>query len=476
MTTTPTARFEHLLSSRALIGWGAPVATARPVASPLYEFGGGYPDPASFPYDDMVETTARMMKAEGAQALTYGDPQGYRGLRELVCHKYRVFEGLEVTPENIFVANGSGHALSLVFSAFVDPGDPIICEAPTFSGSLNNIRRHGPEILDAPVDADGMVTRVVRERLEGLKRQGRRCKLIYTIVNFQNPAGPDLSLRRRQELVQLAEEHDTFILEDDAYGELRFEGEPKPPVYALDRSGRVIRAGTLSKILGAGVRLGWLCAPRAMLPAFQGFNFGGGVNPFMSRVATWYLRDHMEEHVKALDRRLSRQARRHAPGALGGARVHRRRDQPPRGRVLHLDQAPGQDRLCAIGGVGGGGAGSVHAGARVLPERRRRALHPPGLQLRAAGEVLRGRSAHRARDPRRAAVTRAPRRALQTERLRCPSVGSRSASCCGPRPVRATRPYDCSLSNSGSSRRPSAAAAIRVMRCSQRQGLTTCRI
>src|SRR3989475_6870494 len=171
--TTPTARFEHLLSSRARIGWGAPVATARPIASPRYEFGGGYPDPVSFPYDDMVEATARMMEAEGAQALTYGDPQGYRGLRELVCHKYRVFEGLEVTPENIFVANGSGHALSLAFGAFVDPGDPIICEAPTFSGSLNNIRRHGPEILDVPVDADGMVTSVVRERLEGLRRQGR---------------------------------------------------------------------------------------------------------------------------------------------------------------------------------------------------------------------------------------------------------------------------------------------------------------
>ncbi|PYM65299.1 MAG: hypothetical protein DME11_10945 [Candidatus Rokuibacteriota bacterium] len=300
MTTSPTARFEHLLSSRAGIRWGAPVATARPVAEPLYEFGGGYPDPASFPYDDMVEATARMMKAEGAQALTYGDPQGYRGLRELVCHKYRVFEGLEVTPENIFVANGSGHALSLAFSAFVDPDDPIICEAPTFAGSLNTIRRHGPAILDVPVDAEGMVTSVVRERLEGLRRQGRRCKLVYTIVNFQNPAGPDLSLRRRQELVQLAEEHDTFILEDDAYGELRFEGEPKPPVYALDRRGRVIRAGTLSKILGAGVRLGWLCAPSPMLPSFQAFNFGGGVSPFMSRVATWYLRDHMEAHVKLL--------------------------------------------------------------------------------------------------------------------------------------------------------------------------------
>jgi len=145
-----------------------------------------------------------------------------------------------------------------------------------------------------------MVTSAVRESLEKIKRSGRRCKLIYTIVNFQNPAGPDLSIGRRQELIELAEEYDTFILEDDAYNELRFEGDSKPPVYALDRTGRVIRAGTLSKILGAGVRLGWLCAPPAMLPAFQGFNFGGGVNPFMSRVATYFLRDHMDAHVKVL--------------------------------------------------------------------------------------------------------------------------------------------------------------------------------
>jgi 2-aminoadipate transaminase len=303
MTTSdsPTARFEDLLSTRARIGWGGSVTTARPaVQSPLYEFGGGFPDPASFPYDDLVEATASMMKVEGAEALTYGDPQGYRGLRELICHKYKLFENLDVKPENIFVANGSGAALSLAFSAFVDPGDPIIIEAPTFSGSLNNIRRHGPEIFGVPVDADGMVISAVRESLERIRRQGRRCKLIYTIVNFQNPAGPDLSIARRHELVQLAEEYDTLILEDDAYCELRFDGDSKPPVYALDRSGRVIRAGTLSKILGAGVRLGWLCAPRAMLPAFQGFNFGGGVNPFMSRVATYYLREHLEDHVKVL--------------------------------------------------------------------------------------------------------------------------------------------------------------------------------
>ncbi|HXH84884.1 MAG TPA: PLP-dependent aminotransferase family protein [Candidatus Tectomicrobia bacterium] len=300
MTTSVRAHFESLLSSRARIGWGYPVGTPRPTPNALYEFGGGYPDPASFPYEGMVDATARMMAAEGAAAMTYGEPQGYRGLRELVCEKYATFEQMKAVPENIIVANGSGNALALAFSAFVDPGDAVIVEAPTFSGSLNTIRRHGPEIVTVPVDDDGIVTDAVRARLEALRDAGKRCKLIYTIVNFQNPAGPSLSRRRRHELVALASEFDTLVLEDDAYGELRFEGQTLPPLYALDGEGRVIRAGTLSKILGAGVRLGWLCAPREMIPAFQGFLFGGGVNPFMSRVATYYLRDHMVEHVHRL--------------------------------------------------------------------------------------------------------------------------------------------------------------------------------
>jgi DNA-binding transcriptional MocR family regulator len=300
MTDQPSARFDHLLSSRARIGWGGPVGTQRPVTDALYEFGGGFPDPASFPYDGLVDATARMMKEEGAAALTYGDPQGYRGLRELVCHKYELFEGMKVEPENIVVANGSGHALALAMSAFLDVGDVIISESPAFSGTLQTIRRHGPRIVDVPVDDEGIVTSAVRERLMALRREGRPCKLIYTIVNFQNPSGPSQSLRRRHELIELAHEFDTLILEDDAYGELRFEGETLPPLYALDGGRRVIRAGTLSKILGAGVRLGWLCAPREMIPAFQGFLFGGGVNPYVSRVATYYLREHLAEHVALL--------------------------------------------------------------------------------------------------------------------------------------------------------------------------------
>src|SRR5919109_1320994 len=298
--TTHAEPFESLLAARARIGWGMSVATPRPSMQALYEFGAGYPDPASFPYEGMAEATDRMLKDDGAAAITYGEPQGYRGLRELICHKYERFEAFKTDPENIIVANGSGQALALAFGAFIDPGDAVIAEAPTFSGSLNTIRRHGPQILDVPVDDEGIVTDAVRERLQALRRQGRRCKLIYTIVNFQNPAGPSQSLRRRQELIALAHEYETLILEDDAYGELRFDGKTLPPLYSLDRGGRVVRAGTLSKILGAGVRLGWLCAPKEMIAPLQSFLFGGGTNPFMSRVATYYLKDNLAPHVQRL--------------------------------------------------------------------------------------------------------------------------------------------------------------------------------
>jgi 2-aminoadipate transaminase len=300
MATTAPARWDDLLSERAKIGWTGKTPARKLVESALYEFGGGQPDPASFPLDGMRDATARMLEAEGADAMSYGALDGYIGLREVICRKYAMFEGLEVGPENIVLANGSGHALSLAFSAFVDVGDPIVCEAPTFSGTLSTIRRHGAVAHEVPVDAEGMDTAALRATLEALRAEGKRCKLIYTIVNFQNPAGPTMSLERRRELIRLADEFDTLILEDDAYGELRFEGKEQPSLFALDPNGRTIRAGTFSKILGAGVRLGWLCAPTEMIPAFQGFLFGGGVNPYVSRVATYFLRDHLADHVALL--------------------------------------------------------------------------------------------------------------------------------------------------------------------------------
>src|SRR2546423_11045772 len=150
MTTSP---FETLLATRAR--YAVPLTTPRQSMSPLFEFGGGYPDPVSFPYEGMIEATAKMMAAEGAQAMTYGDPQGYLGLRELICHKYQLFEMMKATPENIVVANGSGQALSPAFSAFVDPGHAIIAAGPASSGSLTTTPRPRPHAPDCPSADEG---------------------------------------------------------------------------------------------------------------------------------------------------------------------------------------------------------------------------------------------------------------------------------------------------------------------------------
>lgn len=296
MAVTDAVRYGGLLSRRARQG----PRTAPSGAVLKYRFGGGLPDPASFPYQQLTQAMADVMELDGADALTYGPLYGYDGLRDLVIHKHRVFEGLELSRDNVLIANGSNHAIAMVIQAFVDEGEPVICEAPTYMTSIQTLRRQGADLIGVELDDEGLRTDLVAERLDGLRRAGRPCKLIYTIATFQNPAGQTLSERRRRELLRLARDYEVMILEDDAYGELRFEGTPVPSLFELDREGLVCRTGTLSKILGAGVRLGWIVAPPALVPYLAAFNFGGGVAPLTSRISTFYLRDHLERHVGEL--------------------------------------------------------------------------------------------------------------------------------------------------------------------------------
>ena len=201
-----------------------------------------------------------------------------------------------------------------------------------------------------------------------------------------------------------------MILEDDAYGELRFEGEAHPSLYALDNGGRVIRAGTLSKILGAGVRLGWLCAPRPLIPALQGFLYGGGVSPYMSRVATYYMREHMAPHVATLVDvyRDKRDAMLRALWeVLEGTDVEISR--PEGGFFIWIKLPTGTDpaRLRELAVQA---AHPVQPGPGLLRQRRRRRVHPPRLQLRAAGALLRGSPPHRPGHPGGARVALGPHR------------------------------------------------------------------
>ena len=297
MTATGVDRFQELLSRRAAKG-PRPGTAAGPALK--YQFGSGKPDPASFPYQELVRAMADVMEVEGADALTYGAVIGYDALRDWVVHKYKVLEGLEIRRENVLITNGSSDSIGLIIQTFVDEGDPVVCEAPTFLGKLLTLRRNGADLYGVEVDDEGLRVDQVEAHLERLAREGRRCKLIYTIDYFQNPAGPTLSEPRRRQLLEVARKHNVAILEDDAYGELRFEGVAPPSLFSLDESDLVVRTGTLSKILGAGTRIGWVVAPESLVPYISAFNAGGGVAPLTSRVCYYFMRDNLETHVELL--------------------------------------------------------------------------------------------------------------------------------------------------------------------------------
>jgi 2-aminoadipate transaminase len=296
----PLFDYTAVLSSAAAPPSPATGPPLTPPATGPYQFGGGRPDPLTFPYDDLAAAAARVLAEDGADALTYGDAQGYPPLRDLIARKYAHYENLTVDPAQIVVTNGSSDALRLACDALVDRGDTVLVEAPTFMGTLRTIIGHGADVVGVPLDDDGIIVEELEIIIGREKAAGKRVKLLYTIPTFQNPSGVTMPRARREALLALAAREGLIVLEDDAYGDLRVEGEFVPSLYALDDHGIVVRTGTLSKILAAGLRCGWLLAQPAIVQAVLRVKYDGGTNPFVSRVATTYLADHIYPHVDEL--------------------------------------------------------------------------------------------------------------------------------------------------------------------------------
>ncbi|HEX2516428.1 MAG TPA: PLP-dependent aminotransferase family protein [Chloroflexota bacterium] len=266
-----------------------------------YNMAGGQPDPTSLPRQVLTEIVARLLASdEGQGALMYGDASGYLGLREAIADKLRRWEHLEVAPDELLIVNGSNHGLALTVQAFVNPGEVAVVEAPTFMGGLRPMRQLGVQVEMVPLDEQGIQTDALEAKLQSLQGAGTPAKLLYTIPNFHNPAGVELSLERRKRVVDLAERYNCVILEDDAYGELRFSGDPLPPLYGLAPKGRVVRSATLSKILAAGLRVGYLTAPREVIARLNSLKLDGGASPFVGRIAATWLRQEHDAHVPRL--------------------------------------------------------------------------------------------------------------------------------------------------------------------------------
>jgi 2-aminoadipate transaminase len=231
--------------------------TAQPEVISL---AGGLPAPELFPIDEYRRAFEWVLESDGATALQYGPSEGYRPLRDFLSQRLTRF-GMTCGADDVLITNGSQQALDLMGKILLDPGDQVVVERPTYLGALQAFNQYQPRYAVVGMDDDGMNV----EDLERLLQRGDRVKFIYAIPTFQNPTGRSMSLARRKRLVELAAHYGVPIIEDDPYGELRFEGEHLPTLKALDSSGCVIYLGTFSKILAPGLRLGWVVAAPEVL-------------------------------------------------------------------------------------------------------------------------------------------------------------------------------------------------------------------
>jgi 2-aminoadipate transaminase len=234
--------------------------TARP---DIISMAGGLPYTQAFDPDIIMRVVKRVLEEDYAAALQYGPTDGFAPLKHNLVEVMKE-EGTTCFPEDILVTHGGQQGLELISKIFINPGDHIITEAPSYVGALNSFLSYQPRVHTIPVDEDGLIVEHLEAVLKGLADQGEKVKFIYTIPNFQNPAGITLSAERRFVLLELARRHDCLVVEDNPYGMLRFEGKPNPTLRSLDDS-RVIYLGTLSKIFSAGMRIGWIVAPHPIL-------------------------------------------------------------------------------------------------------------------------------------------------------------------------------------------------------------------
>jgi 2-aminoadipate transaminase len=235
-------------------------------------FAGGLPAPEVFPVEAVAEVSARILRESGAQALQYGATEGYRPLRALLAEELSA-DGPAVGIDNVLITTGSQQAIDLIGKIFINRGDAVVVESPTYLAALQSWNAYGARYLSVDADEHGMET----DHLEALMAE--RPKLVYCLPNFQNPSGVTLSAERRAQLIEIARRHEVIVVEDDPYREVRFEGEHLPRLITLaggdgEYNGEVISLGTFSKILSPGLRVGWVIAAapviRQLVQAKQG--------------------------------------------------------------------------------------------------------------------------------------------------------------------------------------------------------------
>ncbi len=233
-------------------------ATADPSIIPL---AAGNPAPDAFPVEEVQKIAENILQTIPVDALQYGVSEGYQPLRDTIADWIKNKENIGTDDDTVLILSGATQVMDLVTKVLCNEGDTVICEEPSFIGSLNCFRSYGCRLKGVPVEADGMDMDALEKALD----ETDKVKFIYTIPNFQNPSGTTMSLEKRQRLYSLAKKHNVIVLEDNPYGDLRVAGENVPTIKSMDTEGIVIYAGSFSKILAPGLRVAYCCGPKQIL-------------------------------------------------------------------------------------------------------------------------------------------------------------------------------------------------------------------
>jgi 2-aminoadipate transaminase len=250
---------EALFSNLANVMKPSPIRELLPyIKRPgMISFAGGNPDPNIFPIEEF-SSAASILRKDGAAVLQYGATDGYEPLKNFLAKWMAPRLGRVTEPNEMLITTGSQQGMDLLCAALINPGDMIVVEDPTYPGAIHTMRNRGAKFLTVPCDGDGMIVDLLPDKIEQARAAGNKIKFIYSIVNFQNPAGCSLSAPRRKKLLEIARGYDLVLFEDDPYGHLRYEGEHEPAIFSMDTESRVVYACSFSKILAPGARVAWI--------------------------------------------------------------------------------------------------------------------------------------------------------------------------------------------------------------------------
>lgn len=227
----------------------------------VISFAGGLPAPELFPVNEINEITRIVLEEAGTKALQYTTTEGYAPLREWIAERMNNRLGTSFDKDNILITHGSQQGLDLSGKVFLDEGDVVLCESPTYLAAISALKAYGCNFIEIPTDTDGMDMNV----LEDVLNSTENIKLIYVIPTFQNPTGRTWSLERRRKLAELSAKYNIAVVEDNPYGELRFEGEHLPSVKSFNEAGNVLCTGSFSKIFCPGFRIGWMAGDKEII-------------------------------------------------------------------------------------------------------------------------------------------------------------------------------------------------------------------